>query len=180
MAAFVTSQMQRAHCDSDNVGGRRCIDAYLTEQRSRSHYGELTNSITYNRPTANTNTRSSAETEKPRDALYHVSVSYIKPVVFLSWLSMTLNRPLLYTFIRQTRQSTRTRSPAVARMADRTAPLQTIYAKAVVHSCKSVQPFSRNVADKQISNAASCGLPELVPFGNLQGQPYLLLQTVFT
>jgi len=73
-----------------------------------------------------------------------------------------------------------TRSPAVARMADRTAPLQTIYAKAVVHSCKSVQPFSRNVADKQISIAASCGLPELVPFGNLQGQPYLLLQTVFT
>ena len=30
-----------------------------------------------------------------------------------------------------------TRSPAVARMADRTAPQQTIYAKAVVHSCNS-------------------------------------------
>jgi len=28
------------------------------------------------------------------------------------------------------------------------------YAKAVVHSCKSVQPFSRNVADKEISIAA--------------------------
>ena len=53
-----------------------------------------------------------------------------------------------------------TRSPAVARMADRTAPQQTIYAKAVVHSCKSVQPFSRNVADKEISIAASRGLHE--------------------
>ena len=54
-------------------------------------------------------------------------------------------------------------------MADRTAPLQTIYAKAVVHSCKSDQPFSRNVAGKQISIAASRGLPELVPFGSLRG-----------
>ena len=62
-----------------------------------------------------------------------------------------------------------TRSPAVARMADRTAPLQTIYAKAVVHSCKSAQPFSRHVAGKQISIAASRGLPELVPFGRLRG-----------
>ena len=54
-------------------------------------------------------------------------------------------------------------------MADRTAPLQTIYAKAVVHSCKSAQPFSRNVAGKQISIAASRSLPELVPFGRLRG-----------
>ena len=54
-----------------------------------------------------------------------------------------------------------TRSPAVARMADRTAPLQTIYAKAVVHSCKSVQPFSHNVAVKEIYIAASRGLLEL-------------------
>jgi len=45
-------------------------------------------------------------------------------------------------------------------MADRTAPQQTIYAKAVVRSCKLVQPFSRNVADKEISIAASRGLPE--------------------
>ena len=35
------------------------------------------------------------------------------------------------------------------------------YAKAVVHSCKSVQPFSRNVADKEISIAASRGFSEL-------------------
>ena len=28
-------------------------------------------------------------------------------------------------------------------------------------SCKSVQPFSRNVADKEISIEALCGLPEL-------------------
>ena len=41
-------------------------------------------------------------------------------------------------------------------MADRTAPLQTIYAKDVVHSCKSVQPFSRN---QQFSIAR---LPELI------------------
>ena len=36
-----------------------------------------------------------------------------------------------------------------------------IYAKAVVRSCKSVQPFSRNVADKEISIAASRGFSEL-------------------
>jgi len=32
----------------------------------------------------------------------------------------------------------------------------------VVRSCKSVQPFSRNVDDKEISIAASCGLSELI------------------
>jgi len=32
----------------------------------------------------------------------------------------------------------------------------------VVHSCKSVQPFSRNVDDKEISIAASRALPELI------------------
>ena len=32
----------------------------------------------------------------------------------------------------------------------------------MVHSCKSVQPFSRNVDDKEISIAASRDLPELI------------------
>ena len=36
------------------------------------------------------------------------------------------------------------------------------YAKAVVHSCKSVQPISRNVADKEISIAASRDFSELI------------------
>jgi len=36
-------------------------------------------------------------------------------------------------------------------MADRTS-LADDYAKAVVHSCKSVQPFSRNVADKELAS----------------------------
>jgi len=31
----------------------------------------------------------------------------------------------------------------------------------IVHSCKSVQPFSRNVDDKEIGTVASRGLPEL-------------------
>ena len=48
------------------------------------------------------------------------------------------------------------------------------YAKAVVHSCKSVQPFSRNVDDKEISIAASRGLPELTQNINRSshGRPY--------
>ena len=32
----------------------------------------------------------------------------------------------------------------------------------MVHSCKSVQPFSRNVDDKEINIAASRGLTELI------------------
>ena len=41
-----------------------------------------------------------------------------------------------------------------------------------MHSCNSVQPFSRNVDDKEISIAASRGLPELIQNVNRSSHGY--------